>query len=283
MTVVTSPGNAAVKAARKLARRAERDRAGAFLVEGPQVVREALPYLTRLFATPEAVARDAALLAQARARGVPVVVLAPELLAGLADTVTPQGLVGVAALPSASLDAVLDESARLTDAPLVVALSQVRDPGNAGAIVRSADAGGADAVVLTRGSVDVGNPKAVRASAGSVFHLPVVADETEAELIAVCRARGVQLVAAAPRGAVPFTQVDFTRPTAILFGNEAHGLDPDVLDACDAIAVAPIHRGARPGWAGSAESLNLAATVAVFVYEAARQRQGRGSGRAGAA
>ncbi|HWH32316.1 MAG TPA: RNA methyltransferase [Egibacteraceae bacterium] len=282
MTVVTSPGNAAVKAARKLARRTERARAGEFLVESPEVVREALPHLRRLFVTAEAASREAELVARAEAAGATVMVVTPEVLGGLSDTVTPQGLVGVAALPGAALDATLDEVCR-AGAPLVVALSQVRDPGNAGAIIRSADAGGADVVVLTRGSVDPGNPKAVRASAGSVFHLPVVTDADEEALLAACRARGLQVVAAAPRGAVPFTDVDFTRPTAVLFGNEAHGLDDAVVEACDVAAAAPIHAGARPGWTGSAESLNLAATVAVFVYEAARQRHGRGGGRAGAA
>lgn len=276
MTLVTSPGNAAVKAARKLARRSERDRTGEFLVESPEVIREALPWLRRLFVTAEAEAREAGLVEQARARGVAVVPVTPEVLASLSDTVTPQGLVGVAALPGAGLAQTLDAIARATDTPLLVVLSQVRDPGNAGAILRSADAAGADAVVLTAGSVDPGNPKAVRASAGSVFHLPVVTEATEDEVLGACRARGIQLVAAAPRGAVPFTTVDYTRPTAIVFGNEAHGLDDAVIDACDTAAVVPIHTAARPEREGCAESLNLAATVAVFVYEAARQREGKG-------
>lgn len=274
MTLVTSPGNAAVKAARKLARRSERARTGEFLVESPEVIREALPWLRRLFVTAEAEAREAELVEQARARGVAVMSVTPEILLSLADTVTPQGLVGVASLPVQHLDATLDGLDGR--AALLVVLSQVRDPGNAGAIVRSADAAGADAVVLTAGSVDPGNPKAVRASAGSVFHLPVVTDATEHEVVAACRARGIQVVAAAPRGAVDFTTVDYTRPTAIVFGNEAHGLDQPVIDGCDVIAAVPIHTGARPGRNGSAESLNLAATVAVFVYEAARQRQGKG-------
>lgn len=276
MTVVTSAGNAAVKAARKLARRQERARTGEFLVESPEVVREALPFLRRLFVTEEAAGREPALVRAAREAGAQVLTVTPEVLAALADTVAPQGLVGVAALPPAGLEATLDEAASSARGLLLVALSRVRDPGNAGAIVRSADAGGADAVVLTAGSVDPGNPKAVRASAGSVFHLPVVTEVSERELIATCRARGVQLVAAAPRGAVPFTKVDFTRPTAVLFGNEAHGLDDDLIDACDLAAAAPIHGTARPGRRGCAESLNLAATVAVFVYEAARQRGQKG-------
>lgn len=274
MTLVTSAGNAAVKAARKLARRSERVRTGEFLVESPEVIREALPWLRRLFVTAEAQEREAELIELARARGVAVLPVTPEILASLADTVTPQGLVGVAAVPDHGMEATLDAIA--APAALLVVLSQVRDPGNAGAIVRSADAAGVDAVVLTAGSVDPGNPKAVRASAGSVFHLPVVTDVSEEDVVAACRARGIQLVAAAPRGAVSFTAVDYTRPTAIVFGNEAHGLDDALVAAADVVAAVPIHAAARPGREGSAESLNLAATVAVFVYEAARQRQGKG-------
>ena len=273
MALVTSPANAAVKAARKLARRQERARTGAFLVEGPDVIREALPYLERVFATAEAVRLHGDLLARVRAAGAQVVEVADDVLASLADTVTPQGLVGVASLPAPGLDAMLDEIGRITAAPLLVVLSEVRDPGNVGAIIRSADAGGADAVVLTTGSVDPGNPKAVRASAGSLFHLPVVTEVDGNDLVAACRTRGIQLVAAAPRGAVPFTRVDLTRPTALVFGNEAHGLSDALLGACDVAAAAPIHAGPRAGRSGSAASLNLAATVAVFVYEAARQRE----------
>jgi TrmH family RNA methyltransferase len=272
VAVVTSTGNAAVKAARKLARRQDRVRTGQFLVESPDVVREALPWLARLFVTSAAADRDPALVAAARARGIDVLEVSEPVLASLADTVSPQGVVGVAALPAASLGPTLDEVARITPSPLVVVLSQARDPGNAGAIVRSADAGGADAVVLTSGSVDPGNPKAVRASAGSVFHLPLVTDVSEHEVVEACRARGIQLVAAAPLGAVPYTRVDFRRPTALVFGNEAHGLDEGVIAACDVSAALPLHRGPRAGREGHAESLNLAATAAVLLYEAARQR-----------
>lgn len=257
MAVVTSTDNAAVKAARKLARRQTRDRENAFLVEGPQAVRESLDALRRLFATPTA---DAGLVQAARDRGVEVVVVAEPVLATLADTVTPQGLVGVARLHTPALDEVL------AGAQLVVVCWQVADPGNLGALVRSADAAGADAVVCTAGSVDPRNPKAVRASAGSLFHLPVLADADPQVVLRACHERGLQLVAADAGGPTPYTDVDLARPTALLLGNEAHGLPGDVLAAADQVTHIPIH--------GRAESLNLAATAAVLVYEAARQRAG---------
>lgn len=255
MAVVTSVDNSAVKAARKLARRQGRDRAGAFLVEG-RSVEEALGHLVRLFVTEAA--SGSALVERARAAGADVVTVSDRVLASLADTVTPQGLVGVAELPPAHLPEAL------AGAQLVVVCWQIGDPGNLGALVRSADAAGADAVVCTDGSVDPYNAKAVRASAGSLFHLPVATAAPDA-VIAACRGQRLQIVAAHAQGPTCYTDVDFRAPTALFLGNEAHGLPRLVLDAADVVASVPIH--------GRAESLNLAATAAVLVYEVARQRR----------
>ncbi|CAN5328051.1 RNA methyltransferase [soil metagenome] len=258
--VVTSSDNAAVKAARKLARPHVLARGDAFLVEGPGPVREAAGRLRTLFATPDALARERDTAERARVAGAEVVAVSERVLATLATTGTPQGLVGVATLPVAALDAALGAGT------LVVVLAGVGDPGNAGTVVRSADAAGASAVAVTAGSVDVRNPKAVRASAGSLFHLPVVEEREWHAVAAACRAAGLQLVAADAAGDVLHTEVDLTVPTALVFGNEARGLDRKVAADCDVMARVPI--------LGRAESLNLAATVAILAYEAARQRTG---------
>lgn len=265
MTLITSRANPAVKAARRLAAGPGRGPEHAFLVEGPSAIGEALDHLTRLLVTPRALAQHGRLVAEADAAGVEVLEVADPVLATVAGTVTPQGLVGVANLPPAPLDAVLDA------ATLAIVLVQAGDPGNAGTIIRTADAAGADAVVLTRGSVDPRNPKAVRASAGSLFHLPVVRDAALESVLTRGRDRGLQLLAAAPRAGTSYLDLDLTRPTALLFGSEAHGLTDDVVNRCDAVASVPIH--------GRAESLNLAATVAVMAYEAARRRRSLGGGR----
>lgn len=257
MTVVTSVDNVAVKAARKLVRRQARDRAGAFLVEGP-AVEEALGHLIRLFTTEQTAGSD--LPRRAREAGADVVTVSDRVLAALSDTITPQGVVGVAALPPVDLEGVL------AGAQLIVVCWQIRDPGNLGTVLRSADAAGADAVVCTGGSVDPRNPKAVRASAGSLFHVPVLVDAAPEAVIEGCRAHGLQIVAADGGGAILHTDVDFHRSTAILLGNEAHGLPPSALSEADVVTRVPIH--------GRAESLNLAAAATVLVYEAARQRHG---------
>lgn len=256
MVVVTSPDNPAVKAARKLGRRVERERTGCFLVEGPRAVGEALGFLETLFVS---AAADTALAAAARDAGVRVVEVSDRVAAALGATVSSQGAVGVARLRQPALD----ETLGVGD-DLAVCCVEIADPGNLGTLVRSADAAGASAVLCTRGSVDVRNPKAVRASAGSLFHLPVVNGVELGEALAVARTRGLQVVAADAAGPTLFTEVDLAAPTLLLLGSEAHGLPAAARAAAAVVARVPIH--------GRAESLNLAATGAVLLYEAARQR-----------
>lgn len=270
MVVVTSTANPAVKAARKLARRHGRARAGdAFLVEGPQAVREAGEFLQRLFVGPQALAEHGDLIAAARSRGVELIEVGETVLSELTTTVTTQGLVGVAAIPAPAVETIVAE------ADLLVVLHQVRDPGNAGTAIRTADAAGADGVVLTAGSVDAHNAKAVRASAGSVFHLPVVGDVPFAEVAQECAARGVRLVAAAADGPTDHTDADLSGRIALVFGNEAHGLPESVIAACAEVVRIPLAGNVRDGYTGTAESLNLAATVAVLTFECVRQQATR--------
>lgn len=257
MRTVTSVRNPVVKAARKLARQARRPGDG-FIVEGPHAVAEAAGRLRRVFVTAEALREHAAAVARAADHGAEVLTVSEEVCAAIATTVTCQGVVAVADLPPAPLDEAL------AGARLVLVCWEIRDPGNAGAIVRTADAAGADAVVFAGASVDPRNPKAVRASAGSLFHLPVTDGVAWPQVSAACRRAGLRLVAAEASAPERHTDADLARPTALVVGNEAHGLDPRVRADCDLAVSVPIH--------GRAESLNLAAAVAVLAYEAARQR-----------
>jgi TrmH family RNA methyltransferase len=155
-----------------------------------------------------------------------------------------------------SLDEVVARAPRL-----VVICAQVRDPGNAGTVIRCADAFGADAVVLTEGSVDVHNPKTVRASVGSIFHLPVVADVSLEEATDALKAAGLTVIAADGSGTQTLLDLDLTGPIAWVFGNEAWGLPPADLATADSVAKVPM-------W-GSAESLNLSTAAAVCLYATA--------------
>jgi TrmH family RNA methyltransferase len=256
--MITSPRNERVAAALRLKKRALRDGERRFLVEGAQAVSEALAHpdgLERLYHG----AREHPVLERARAAGVDLVEVSDEVMAKLTSTVTPQGLVGVAAYLDVELGA-MDPAA-----PCVAVLHAVRDPGNAGTILRSADAAGAGGVVFSSDSVDVYNPKTVRASAGSLFHLPIVRGVATADAVANLRRRGVRVLAMDARGDADLYELDLTEPVAFVFGNEAWGLPEEVSRLADQTVRVPLE--------GAAESLNLAAAATVCLFEWARQRR----------
>ncbi len=216
--------------------------------------------------TAEARDRHADVVEAAAARGTPVHQASGRVLAELSETVTPQGLVAVCDAIDVPLDHAVGKSARL-----VVLLAAVRDPGNAGTVLRTADAAGADAVLFSDSSVDPYNGKCVRATAGSLFHLPLVTGVTIADAVTSLRRSGFQIFAADGAGADDLDELERDRvlagPTVWIFGNEAWGLPDAVLALADRRVRVPIH--------GRAESLNLAAAAAVCLYASARARRSR--------
>jgi TrmH family RNA methyltransferase len=248
-----------------------------FLVEGPQAVREALAVtgpageacVVEVFATYAAEGRHPDLLETASAVQAPWHAVGGDALAGLADTVNPQGVVAVCRFIDVPLENVIAQRPRL-----VVVCADVRDPGNAGAVIRCADAAGADAVVLAGASVDPYNGKTVRATVGSLFHLPVVSGQPVDEAVTCLRDGGLTVLAADGDGSLTLDTLDdaaLARPTAWLFGNEAWGLPVRHAALADSVVRVPIY--------GRAESLNLATAAAVCLYASARaQRRGRPDG-----
>ncbi|MFH8411125.1 TrmH family RNA methyltransferase [Streptomyces sp. NPDC018019] len=272
-----SPRSARVAAARRLARRNFRGKERRFIAEGPQAVREAVEHrfagertLVELFATPEAAERHPDIVGAVRAAGVPVRYAADTTIAELSQTVTPQGLVGVCRFLDSPFEEILAARPKL-----VAVLANVRDPGNAGTVLRCADAAGADAVVLTDASVDLYNPKSVRASVGSLFHLPVAVGVPVEQVVDGLRGAGVRIVAADGAGADDLdAELDagtMSGPTAWVFGNEAWGLPAETRALADAVVRVPIH--------GKAESLNLATAAAVCLYASARAQRTAGGCR----
>jgi len=262
----TSVRSPRLKTARRLTKRAFRQRARAFLAEGPQAVSEAFgsrAAVTDLFVTAEARARHSDLIAAMARDGVPVHPVSGEVMAELAQTVTPQGLLAVCGF----VDVPLEQA--LAGAPALVALlASVRDPGNAGTALRTADAAGAQAVIFSDASVDPYNGKCVRASAGSLFHLPVVAGAPPDRAVRALRDAGLRVLAADARGGRTLDELapdELAAPTAWIFGNEAWGMPPALLALADESVAVPIY--------GRAESLNLAAAAAVCLYACARARR----------
>lgn len=292
--VITRTDSPRIKEASKLSRRAWRTKTRRFLVEGPQAVREALERQRELtpaavtlpnrtsedgapprpaagavldvWATAEAAQRHPDLLETAAAARVRIRQVIPEVLAQLTDTVASQEIVAVVEHLDVPLGQVVNRDARL-----LVVLSQVRDPGNAGTALRVADAAGADAVIVTSSSVDVYNPKTVRSTAGSLFHIPVVTGVGLPEVAELARARGLQVLAADAHPPahdlhVPWdTGLDLSARTAWVFGNEAWGLPEADRTVCDAAVAIPLY--------GKAESLNLATAASICIYESARNQQ----------
>lgn len=261
--MLENPRSPRVRAVAKLAKKSARAETGMFLLEGPQAVAEALTYrpqlVVELYATPTALDRHVELADAARDAGIDVEYVTEEVLHSMADTVTPQGFVAVCRqFPTAVKDVFAASPS------LVAILEEVRDPGNAGTIVRAADAAGADAVIFTGRAVDLYNPKVVRSSTGSIFHLPVAVGAELEDVLERARAAGLTVLAADVKGD---DLLDVRRegllekPTAWVFGNEARGLPDEQLALADRVVTVPIY--------GNAESMNLATAASVCLYESA--------------
>ncbi|AUG30161.1 RNA methyltransferase [Microbacterium hominis] len=266
--MLENPRSPRVRAVAKLTKRSARQETGLFLLEGPQAAREALAFrpdtLVELFATPTAMERHQDIRDAARDAGLEIVFTTEAVLDAMADTVTPQGIVAVARQSPTSLKDVFAAS------PTLIAIcEEVRDPGNLGTIIRAADAAGADAVVLTGRTVDPYNPKVVRATTGSLFHLPVAVGAELSATVERAHAAGMRVVAADVGGDDFLARREvLAEPTAWLFGNEARGLEDAALGLADLSLRLPIY--------GRAESLNLATAASVCLYETAfAQRGGR--------
>ncbi|WP_187976401.1 RNA methyltransferase [Mycetocola sp. JXN-3] len=261
--MLDNPRAPRIRAVARLGRRAVREETGLFLLEGPQAVVEALTYrpevMLELYVTPTALERYTDLGEAAVAAGMDVEFVSEEVINAMADTVTPQGVIAVARqFPTSAKDIFRDEP------KLIAILEEVRDPGNLGTIIRAADAAGADGVILTGRSVDLYNPKVVRSTTGSLFHLPVAVGLELPDVLLLAREAGVSVIAADIKGdsllEVRNSGV-LAEPTAWLFGNEARGLTDENLARAERAVSVPIF--------GAAESMNLATAASVCLYESA--------------
>ena len=265
--MIDNPRTPRVRSVAKLSRRDARTQTGSFLLEGPQAVSEALRFrpelVTDFFGTPTALERHPALVQAAESADLEVEYVSEAVIEAMADTVTPQGVVAVCRQFPTSVRDILS----VADAgrPMLVAvLEEVRDPGNAGTIIRAADAAGADGVVFSGRSVDLYNPKVVRASTGSIFHLPVAVGVELPAVLERARGAGLAVIAADVKGEDLLAvrrHGALAEPTAWLFGNEARGLSEEHLAFADRVVAVPIY--------GRAESMNLATAASVCLYESA--------------
>ena len=282
----------------KLSTRRGRTKKKQFMVEGPQAVREALkahlqsPVLDAVYVTESAYERHpdiAELLEQAHGTPTPeegrrvfMRVVTDEVLAAMADSVTPQGIIAISFMVDTSFSVLWGENA--LNPKLIAVLSRIQDPGNAGTILRVADAAGADIVITTKGSVDLYNPKTVRSTAGSLFHVPIIQGVELEEFAEDVKSQGIVVLAADGYGTVNLQDLidhaavlragfsgetpaevkgafDLSRPTMWLFGNEAQGLSAEEKSAATMRIAVPVY--------GAAESLNVGTAAAICLYASA--------------
>ena len=258
--MLADPKAKLVRGVAQLAKKDARSETGLFLLEGVQGLKEVLQrpeLIVELYATEEAVERHAELFDSLADVGVSAELATPAVLKAMCDTETPQGVVAVCKQLDSTLESVL-----ATGPKLIAFLANVRDPGNAGTVLRAADAAGADAVVLSDSSVDIYNPKVVRSTTGSLFHLPVVQGVDIASAIAWFKAAGLQVFAANGGGdQLPALGSALAGPTVWVFGNEAWGFEESTLQLVDRQVGVPLY--------GQAESLNLATAASVCLYASA--------------
>jgi TrmH family RNA methyltransferase len=268
---IDSPKNPQIKELLRLRERRERDRSGRFLIEGVREVDRALSAgvpLSEFLIAPELTRPDGlALAGRAERAGIRVTELAAGAFGRLSLREHPDGVLAVA--PTWRTD--LDQLELVTD-PLLLVIDGLEKPGNLGALLRTADAVDAHAVLVTGQGTDPFNPNVIRASMGSVFSRPVVTT-TGAQLRSFLRDRGVRLVATSPAAAEPYWNADLRGAVALVMGTEHAGLDQDWLEAADQRVSIPM--------AGMADSLNVATAGALVLYEALRQRRGGVEGERG--
>lgn len=263
--IIDNPKSARIRRLAGLLRKKQRTEAGRFLVEGPQAVRELVTHQPEL-------AEDIYIVfdgdgfpdieRQASEHGIFVHFATADVVAAMSDTVTPQGIIAVARITETPLDAALD------GARLIAVCHEIRDPGNAGTVIRAADAAGADAVVFAGDSIDPWNPKVVRSTTGSLFHLPVVTGASLDEVAATASRHGITMIAADVHGTeLAPSDPELSGPVAWIFGNEARGLTDSERGLADHVRRLPIY--------GKAESLNLATAASVCLYTTAFAQRSR--------
>ncbi len=250
-----------VRGVAKLTKKDARSSTGLFLLEGPQGLKEALArpkLIVELYATQDAVLRYPELFDKAESSRIRFHLVSEQVLKALTDTTTPQGVVAVCEQLDVTIDDIISEQPKL-----IAFLANIRDPGNAGTVLRAADAAGADAVIFSSNSVDVYNPKVVRSTTGSLFHLPIAIDVDIDVAIAKFKAAGMQVFAANGGGhLIPDLPPEvLAAPTAWVFGNEAWGFEQSTLDLVDKEVAVPLY--------GAAESLNLATAASICLYASA--------------
>lgn len=263
---ISSVTNKLIKEIASLKQRKYRDKFGMFLAEGVRLVEECAnacwPVAICIYTEEAAVhERAKAIIDQLSATNCRMVMVSEDIYNKISDTEQPQGIMVVVKKRQVSFEQILVSTDKQ---PLLVVLDGIQDPGNAGTIIRTADAAGCVGVIVLKGSADIYAGKTVRATMGSLFHMPVMEGMSPAELILKLKQANIKLLATCLQQSEVYYQTNFNCPAAIVLGNEGQGISHELIHAADACLHIPL--------VGHAESLNVAVAAGVVLYEAVRQR-----------
>ena len=266
MEIITSVNNQRVKDVAKLKQKKYRTETGAFFAEGLRAVIEAVQFadLSELFFIKTEENKLTEIIKTAEEKGVRLYCVDEKVMAKLSDTKAPQGVLAVIKMPKDRLQKLNPGTSSDNNAPVII-LDRVQDPGNLGTIIRTADAVGALGMILLEGCVDAFSPKVVRASMGSLFHLPVIQDVFPEEALTWCYRHGYEPAATALKNAQNMYKADLSKKMAFIFGNEANGVAEELQAAAETRLFIPM--------AGQAESMNVAMAAGIVLFEGLRQRK----------
>ena len=266
MEIITSVNNQRVKDVANLKQKKYRTETGAFFAEGLRAVIEAVQFadLSELFFIKTEENKLTEIIKTAEEKGVRLYCVDEKVMAKLSDTKAPQGVLAVIKMPKDRLQKLNPGTSSDNNAPVII-LDRVQDPGNLGTIIRTADAVGALGMILLEGCVDAFSPKVVRASMGSLFHLPVIQDVFPEEALTWCYRHGYEPAATALKNAQNMYKADLSKKMAFIFGNEANGVAEELQAAAETRLFIPM--------AGQAESMNVAMAAGIILFEGLRQRK----------
>lgn len=266
MEIITSVNNQRVKDVANLKQKKYRTETGFFFAEGLRAVIEAVQFadLSELFFIKTEENKLTEIIKTAEEKGVRLYCVDEKVMAKLSDTKAPQGVLAVIKMPKDRLQKLNPGTSSDNNAPVII-LDRVQDPGNLGTIIRTADAVGALGLILLEGCVDAFSPKVVRASMGSLFHLPVIQDVFPEEALTWCYRHGYEPAATALKNAQNMYKADLSKKMAFIFGNEANGVAEELQTAAETRLFIPM--------AGQAESMNVAMAAGIVLFEGLRQRK----------
>ncbi|QEK13639.1 23S rRNA (guanosine(2251)-2'-O)-methyltransferase RlmB [Crassaminicella thermophila] len=265
MNNIYSHDNATIKHIRQLTKRKYRQKNSQYIVEGIRIVRDAIEnnkkiecvlFCEKLYET----SGGEELIKNLIEKNIKIYQVPNKIFMEICDTQNPQGIIAVLPYELYNLDQVLNEGKGL-----FLVLDRIQDPGNLGTIIRTADAAGFDAVLLTKGCVDLYNLKTIRSTMGSVFHLPIINVGETKEIITFLKSENIRIISTSLNTNKYYDEVDYNGRVAFVIGNEANGVLKEVLENSDELVKIPM--------IGKAESLNASVAASIMMYEAVRQRR----------